>query len=442
MPTLINPTDAKIRNLVPTDKPERWGIGNNLFVVVSHTGKKTWIFRYRLHNKPKILTIGNTDNVTVDQARAKRVKAMELIAQGIDPSQKKRDEKTERATSNENTLSAVAAKWHDWWAHNGKVTSVRHIDKSWQVLEKNILKYLGKRPIQDVTYRQLVTCFDRIAERGADNVARKVYGHTWSIFKYAKKNAYIDVNPIADKDIEYIIKHKPVTSQPRISPDELPELLAKLETTPMNEQVRIYHKLMLLVFTRKNELLQARWSEFDLDAKIWTIPHARMKVRVQHQVPLSRQTIELLSDLKLYAGKSPYLFPSNTRHTDKGVLTDTVLRTTLYKMGYKPKIIDNINGRDIKWGMTVHGYRGIASTALSETSNPASPSIAQFIITKGDPKDFGKNLIVEIQLSHTLGDSTSNAYNKALHWDYREIMMQEWADWVDNQRALGVSKFG
>ena len=111
-------------------------------------------------------------------------------------------------------------------------------------------------------------------------------------------------------------------------------------------------------------------------------------------------------------------------------------------MGYKPRDIV-VKGRTTQWGMTIHGFRGVASTALSESTNPASPSIVHATVkTSASNNDLGKNLVVEAQLDHALGDGSSNPYNMAEHWDMRVVMMREWADWVDAQRALGMAQFG
>ncbi len=166
-------------------------------------------------------------------------------------------------------------------------------------------------------------------------------------------------------------------------------------------------KLMALTFVRTGELIEAKWSEFDLEAARWDIPSERMKMRTPHIVPLARQALEILSTLHDLTGNSEWLFPGD-RNPAKAMSNNTILKA-LERMGYKGK-------------MTGHGFRGLASTILHE---------------QGKPHDH-----IELQLAHAPRNAVSAAYNHALYLGPRAKMMQEWADFLEQiQRGARMLPF-
>jgi len=157
---------------------------------------------------------------------------------------------------------------------------------------------------------------------------------------------------------------------------------------------------MALTFVRTSELIEAQWSEFNLEAARWDIPAERMKMRTPHIVPLSSQAVEVLRVLHLVTGHSKLLFPGERDH-QKSMSNNTILGA-LERMGYK--------GR-----MTGHGFRGVASTLLHE---------------QGCPHDH-----IEVQLAHQERNAVSAAYNHAQYLKERKQMMQKWANYLDKVKV-------
>jgi integrase len=155
------------------------------------------------------------------------------------------------------------------------------------------------------------------------------------------------------------------------------------------------------VFVRPGELRRAEWTEFNLEAKEWRIPAARMKMRQVHIVPLARQVLTLLKDLRQYSGSGKYLFPS--MQSKSAPISDMTLLAGLRRLGYS------------KEQMTVHGFRSMASTLLNE---------------QGYNRDW-----IERQLAHGERNSIRAAYNYAEYLPERRRMMQEWADYLDSLRV-------
>ncbi len=151
-----------------------------------------------------------------------------------------------------------------------------------------------------------------------------------------------------------------------------------------------------MTFVRTTELIEAKWTEFDLENARWDIPAERMKMRTPHIVPLARQALEVLEMLRELTGKGEWLFPGDFNPAQP-MSNNTILKA-LERMGYK--------GR-----MTGHGFRGLASTILHE---------------QGYPHDH-----IELQLAHAPRNAVSAAYNHALYLDPRARMMQDWADFLE-----------
>ena len=166
------------------------------------------------------------------------------------------------------------------------------------------------------------------------------------------------------------------------------------------KQTRLALQLLAQTFVRTNELIGAEWIEFDLDEAVWSIPAGRMKMKTEHLVPLSRQSLAILPELRAIAGSSRFVFPG--RNGNKPISNNTML-FALYRLGYK--------GR-----MTGHGFRAVASTILNETGN-----------FKPD--------VIERQLAHCERNEVRGAYNRAEYLPARKRMMQYWGDYLDKLNA-------
>ena len=178
-------------------------------------------------------------------------------------------------------------------------------------------------------------------------------------------------------------------------------MLRKIDAYDGHARTRLAMRLMALTFVRTSELIGARWDEFDLEAKQWRIPAERMKMKTPHIIPLSRQTLALLDELRPL-GNGGLLFPGERDH-EKPMSNNTIL-FALYRMGYHSR-------------MTGHGFRGVASTILHELGH--------------------RHDLIELQLAHQERNKVSAAYNHATYLPQRAKMMQAWADHIDVLRKGG-----
>jgi len=185
-----------------------------------------------------------------------------------------------------------------------------------------------------------------------------------------------------------------------IDPKEIGALLRAIDDYPGDVSTRYALRIMPYVFVRSGELRAATWKEFDLAGAEWVIPARRMKMKRPHNVPLARQVLALLAELREYSGGWDLLFPSPFSATR--CISDMALLNALRRMGYG------------KEQMCVHGFRTTASTILNE---------------QGYRPD-----VIEAQLSHGEKNAIRGAYNRAEYMPERRSMMQEWADYLDGLR--------
>jgi integrase len=392
-------TDTEVRKSKPGDKPYRLSDANSLFLWITPAGGKLWRWAYEFEGREKLMSLGKYPIVTLAEARDRRDQARKLLANGSDPMAKRKEEKTVVRAQTEGSFQNIASLWLEHW-QDGK--SPRHVEYTRRRMEMDILPVLGTRPIAEIEAPELVAMTKAIEERGARDIAKRALETAGQVFRYAIAHGYARRNPATEIRPRDILKSARKTNYARVDAKELPTLLRAIEVYQGTHVTRLAVKLMALTFVRTGELIGARWSELNLEAARWDIPAERMKMRMAHTVPLSRQTMEVLDTLKTLSGQSEFLFPGD-RNPEKPMSNMTILGA-LKRMGFE--------GR-----MTGHGFRGLASTILHE---------------QGYNHDH-----IELQLAHAPRNAVSAAYNHALYLEPRTKMMQQWADFLEQTQRGG-----
>ena len=292
----------------------------------------------------------------------------------------------------------ITDRWYEQW--RGAQT-VRHAEYVKRRLAADVLPMIGDRPIGEITARDLVAIAEKVQERDALELARRSIQYCGQVFRWAVARDLVERNPAADVKPRDVLKPRDRRNYARLPAKDVPELLRKIEGYS-GAYTRLAMKLMALTFVRTGELIAARWDEFenlDGNGALWRIPAARMKMKTEHLVPLSRQAVDVLRSLHEIRGQSGLLFVGERNH-EKPMSNNTILKA-LERMGFK--------GR-----MTGHGFRGVASTELHEM---------------GFPHEW-----IELQLAHQERDQVAAAYNHASYLAQRRKMMQAWADRLDELR--------
>lgn len=390
-------TDTAIRKAKPSDKPIKLTDERGLVLFISPSGGKLWRMRYRFEGKEKMLALGSYPDVSLADARERRDQARKLLAEGTDPSTTRKKEKAARRLANENSFEAVAREWYSKRSHTWVKTHAKDVLRR---LETNIFPDIGKRPISDIDAPELLATVRKIEARGAYDLAHRVLAVCGQVFRYGVATGRCKRDPAADLR-GALTPHK-AKHQAAVRPEELPALLRKIDAYDKESGdtlTRLALQLMATTFVRTGELIGAKWDEFDLEAKIWIIPAQRMKMKTEHVVPLSRQAISILQEIKPLSGNSEFVFPGRNRY--KPISNNTML-FALYRMGYKGK-------------MTGHGFRAVASTILNES---------------GFRPD-----VIERQLAHCERNEIRAAYNRAEYLPERRKLMQWWSDYLDGVKA-------
>lgn len=390
-------SDADCRNATSLGKKiHKLHDGAGLLLWIYEDGRKFWRLRYWISCKEKSLSFGSYPQLSLKMARAKRDEQRKILDADLDPSAERKAANLRKKLAAENSFEAVAMEWynkqlHTWVPHHASDVKRR--------LESNIFPTIGKRPIDQIDAPELLQTIRKIEARGAYDLAHRVLQVCGQVFRYGIATGRCTRN--LSSDLRGALTPHKKHHQAAVRPDELPELLraiAKYDETG-DRQTRLALQMLAQTFVRTNELIGAEWVEFDLNSALWIIPAGRMKIKAEHVVPLSRQTLLILAELKVISGGSRFVFPGRNR--DKPISNNTML-FALYRLGYKGK-------------MTGHGFRAVASTILNETG-------------------FNSD-VIERQLAHCERNEIRGAYNRAEYLPARKKMMQHWADFLDSVKA-------
>lgn len=273
-------------------------------------------------------------------------------------------------------------------------TNQRTVEQS---IRDYVLPAIGHRNLAEITRKDLIEVVRKVADAGKIETAHRLGQRIRQIFDHAVDSGDINAHPAAD--LARVLPSRRARRMPAVGPDELPGLLKAING--YSEPVTRYGLLLLAhTFVRTSELLGATWDEIR-DPQTWVLPAERMKRRLPHVVPLTRQTIAILADLRAMTPDSRYFLASPVNPMC-GLSSNTLL-FALYRMGYR--------GR-----MSGHGFRAIASSVLNQGGQWNRDAI-------------------ERQLSHKESDQIRAAYNRAEYLDERRRMMTWWSDHLESLAA-------
>ncbi|WP_439291602.1 MULTISPECIES: tyrosine-type recombinase/integrase [Rahnella] len=397
-------TELKVRNTKPSDKPVKMTDGNGMHLLITTSGSKYWRFQYRFAGKQKILALGVYPEVSLSEARRRRDEARQLVANHVDPSEKRKAQKIE--SKGLLTFEQVARQWHT----SNRTWSESHRTTVLNSLVSHVFPVIGKRNISELKTRDLLVPLKKAEASGHNELASRLQQRITAVMRYAVHNALIEQNPA--NDLAGAVVSAKSVHRPALSLERLPELMNRLEAYKGRGITQIAVQLTLLTFVRSSELRFARWSEVDLKNSLWTIPGRRQpmegvkysargaKMKTPHLVPLSSQAKTLMEELHTISGNKELMFIGFTGD-DKPISENTVNKA-LRAMGY-----------DTKAEVCGHGFRTMACSALIESGLWSRDA-------------------VERQMSHQERNSVRAAYiHKAEHLEERRLMLQWWADYLE-----------
>ncbi|WP_447887039.1 tyrosine-type recombinase/integrase [Serratia fonticola] len=393
-------TARQIETAKPADKDYKLTDAQGLYLLVKKSGAKYWCLKYRFAGKEKKLSIGVYPEVTLAQARSCREDARRLLAEDKDPSHEKQASKRVHHDATACTFKVIA---QEWFAHKARLWTLRYLDDQVARIENNLYPAIGNRPVADLKPLEVLDCLRVIEAQGKLEALRKTRQVCVQIFDYAIATGRATSNPATTLNTVLLPPER--QNNRALTDAQLAVFIHDLARS--TSLMALATRLLMLTALRSSELRLGEWHEIDLDRAVWEIPKERMKMRRPHVVPLSRQALAVLHQIKTLTAVrgSSYLFPSVSRPDrprDRKCINDF-----LQQRGWHDHT-------------TAHGFRHIFSTVAHD-------------------HDFNTAWI-ELQLAHVDKNSIRGTYNHAQYLDSRRQMMQWYADYIDsleNDESVG-----
>ncbi|EDU5944504.1 tyrosine-type recombinase/integrase [Salmonella enterica] len=367
--------------------------GDGLFLIVKTSGKKLWRFRYQrpATKQRTMMGLGAFPALSLADARGLRADYLALLANGIDPQIQAEAVEEEQKIALDSIFSTVAA---NWFQLKSKSVTPDYAKDIWRSLQKDVFPAIGEIPVQQIKARTLVEALEPIKARGALETVRRLVQRINEIMIYAVNTGLIDANPASGIGMAFEKPKK--QNMPTLRPEELPKLMRSLIMSNLSVSTRCLIEWQLLTLVRPSEASGARWTEIDLDTKLWTIPAERMKAKREHIVLLSPQALEILDVMKPISAHREHVFPS--RNDPKQPMNSQTANAAIKRIGYGGKLV-------------AHGLRSIASTAMNEAGlNPD---------------------VIESALAHTDRNEVRKAYNRSTYITQRVEIMSWWGCYVN-----------
>ncbi|WP_352287705.1 tyrosine-type recombinase/integrase [Psychrobacter sp. GW64-MNA-CIBAN-0177] len=398
-------SDSKIRKLKPSEKctpsrPDKYSDQYGLQLLVRNTGTKSWISAYRFDGKQTRITLGTYPIMSLAEARQANTEIKALLADGIDPKNKKRQDKLANIHAQKFNDYAL-----DWLAERKRNVKPRTYQQDNNRMHKDVLPHFEGIALKDVSFDDCKLMADTIEKRVNLNgeppreVTRRTIGLVDNILRRAKRERIIKQNPI--DDLKALYPKAKSQHMKHVDINELPALLQAIEGYHGHDQTRLAMKFLAYSFCRTIELRMMKWEHIDFANRLWRVDIDNLKIARKHVVPLSNQMLAVLEELKTITGKYEYVFYNTGMHQPYSA---EFINNALDKIGYAGK-------------QTGHGFRHIASTNLNELGY------------MGDA--------IEKQMAHDKKSSIRAVYNHAQHLEERRKIMQVWADFLDLLRDTG-----
>ena len=401
MARLTTPLTAKeIQSAKPREKEYKLFDGGGLYLAITPKGGKWWRLKYRFNNKEQRLALGTYPDLSLQEARKQREMYKAQIAEGINPSDKKKAKKEAEATQEIKNLNTFEKLARERLSIVQDKISEAHYNRTLNALVNDCFPTIGSMPIDDIEAKDILVILHIMVDRNIKESARKLFYAISKTFKWAVANGKARRNPANDILLEEVIGKKSTRHFPTITDDKgIKGLLLAIDSYTGEHTTKRALQMLAHVFVRPYNIRHAEWSEIDFANKQWSISSKKMKTKEDLIVPLTDTVIEILEDVGRYTGNGQYVF-----HSPRGKTSPTSENTLLgaiRRLGYTED------------EFVPHGFRAMFSTVAHEKSN-------------------FKHEVIETQLAHSVGNSVSQAYNRAKYLDERIEMMKWWSNYLNS----------
>lgn len=379
--------------------------GGLVLLLAVKGGGRAWRFNYTFAGKRKMISLGKYPDTTLAIARDKAKAAREQVAQGVDPSTLRKEQRAQQQNQiaeekrEASGLPAVNSFAHiaiEWFEGRKHTWSDSHSSRTLAYIEKDLIPWIGRHPISDIEAPALLECLRRVESRGASEAANRLRAMAGQIWRYAIATGKAKRDIAADL-IGALTPHTSRQFSHITDPKTLGQLLRDIDSYTGTPMVKTALKVLPLVFTRPAEFRCAKWIDINLNTKEWR--YIATKTMTDHIVPLSEQVINQLKALRPLTGNGEYVFGIRAGERP---LSENTINAALKSLGYSSEVIQP------------HGFRHTAATLLAE---------------------LGWNTdAIDRQLAHK-EQGVKGVYQKAQFLDERRKMMQAWADYTDTLKS-------
>jgi integrase len=394
MPKLATEMGALAVSKVFTPGLHFVGYVTGLALQVKGSGSKSWVLRSVIGGRRRDMGLGAYPSVSLAQARQKAAEARELIRQGVDPIERQRSALSalKASLASQMTFEETAKAYIS--AHEATWKNAKHAQQWRNTLKECTYPVFGDLLVRDVAKEHVLAAL-RPIWNSKNETASRLRGRIELVLSYAMQAGYRPegLNPARwkgglDKLLAAPSKVQKTKHFKALAASEMGEFMKKL--AKVEGQGARALEFAILTAARSGEVRGAKWSEIDMNGKMWTIPASRMKAGKEHRVPLSNAAINLLE--KIAVTESELVFPSPRG----GMLSDMTLTGVLRRM---------------KVSVTAHGFRSTFRDWVAEST--------QF-----------PNEVAEMALAHTISNKSEASYRRKDMFEKRAVMMEEWSRFV------------
>jgi integrase len=376
-------TAVRVRN---TTKPGRYADGNGLYLLVDQNGAKRWLLRTVVQGRRRDMGLGSVSLISLTEAREKAQEYRRAARQGGDPIEARR-----QAQAVAPTFEEAARRVHE--AHAAGWKNPKHAAQWINTLQQYVFPHIGGKQVDKVTTADVLRALSPIWLTKPET-ARRVRQRVAAVLDWAKAAGF----RTGDNPVEGVGKGLPrqndkAQHHAALAYADVPAFVGRLREAEAGETVRAAFEFLILTAARTGEVIAAQWSEFDLAAKLWTVPAERMKAGREHRVPLSDRVVELIAVLRAQGVQSAYVFPG--AKIDRPI-SNMAFLMLLRRMGET---------------VTAHGFRSAFRDWSAERTN------------------FSRE-VCEMALAHTVKDKVEAAYRRGDLLEKRRQLMAAWADHV------------
>lgn len=384
---------VKIRNA----KPGKYADGNGLYLTVDESGAKRWTLRTVIKGKRHEMGLGGLSLVTLAEAREEAIRLRKIARKGGDPLAERRQERRIVPTFEEAAREAHGAR--------AVAFKERHSKRWLSTLEVYAFPIFGNRPIDGVEPSDILKALSPIWIAKPET-ARRVKQRIKTVFHYAKAQGWRSGENPVDGISEALPTHNGIKVQHHAALPyaDIAAFVEELRGANVSQSIKLALEFLILTVTRTSEVLLAKWNEIDTGTKTWTIPAKRMKAKMEHKIPLSLRSLEILRAAKELFTGGEYIFPGRS--------VGRPLSSMAFLMAIR---------RMNRAGITAHGFRSsFRDWAEEKTSFP--------------------NSVIEAALAHTIKNKTEAAYLRTTLFDKRRRLMESWANFATAKPSQKVVK--